>query len=164
MRFLSFALMFSFVATALPARAQSVSNPIQFSVAPTVSYTTYRGFAPGAKIGFGFLVAENVQLVADISSQWHQNLGNAVNVEVGGIYNQSSDVRYGAFFGLGGGWANTLPVFEFSDSAYLFGRAGYRWLLSESIGVSYAPYVGGRIGREARTELELQPLNFMFTF
>jgi hypothetical protein len=155
----AFLVMFTFAAT-----AQAESRAVQFSVAPGASYSTYNGVMPSLKVGVGLSVSDHYQIVADLASQWSQNLGNAANVELGAIYNQETDVRFGGFFGLGAGWTRTFPTFQSSESAYLYARGGYRWLIVESIGLSYSPYLGGRIGREARTELEVQPLNFTFTF
>lgn len=141
----------------------------EFAAAPLFGYSSSNGLALGANLEFGYAITARVQVFSTVAYYAYTGNGNGSSEYSAGLqFNFSEDTQNSSFLGVG--WGNEQS-YDYYRGAFAFGRFGYRRLLSERYGISWAPvirvmqYYGEDNRGSAETVMAyVQPLRFSMSF
>jgi hypothetical protein len=138
----------------------SAAHAAEITLVPNLGYSNYLGlnYHIGAIVDF------------EMTNRWQLGGGASYQTDVfhirsnadfffGPTYNFSDDLLRSYFVGFGIGYQKHYPWDYDHPSAYVYGRIGKRFLLSEDYKVTYKPSIEVRGGRDGG-ELILAPFSF----
>ena len=147
------------------ACAEPLSNGYEISFAPGLGYSTYSGLLFSGAIGAAVPLIARIQLSGRTLFEGSTSGNVSKNsFQVGPVYNFNDEFSHSGFLGGGVGYQTNFPDSNDPSSAYGYFCGGSRWLISERHKITYSPNAELIIGRESKSSLQIEFLNFSLFF